>query len=97
MAFVLKTVIVVALTYLAAVAFMFFFQRKFMYRPQRQIYTPYKDLAPENLHPVSVKTADGLTLTCWYAEPRKKPTEHTCRRSSIFTATRASSPTPPIK
>ena len=72
MAFALKTLFIAVLIYLAAVAFMFFFQRKFMYRPQRQIYTPYKDLAPENLHPVSVKTADGLTLTCWYAEPQKK-------------------------
>lgn len=72
MSFLKRIFIFIALIYCGVIAFMYVFQRRFMYRPQRQIYTPYKDLAPENLKPVSITTSDGLILTSWFAEPQKK-------------------------
>ena len=57
--------------YLSVLFAMYILQRRFMYRPQREIYTPHKDKSPAGMHPVTLKTSDGLTLTSWYARPKK--------------------------
>ena len=62
---------VIAFLYALFAAALYFAQRRLMYRPQKEVYSPHKDKSPRNLLPVQMQTEDGLTLTSWYAKPRK--------------------------
>lgn len=69
---IFKTVLLVLFGLYAVFAVVLYaFQRRLMYCPQKEVYSPHKDKSPKDLKPVDIKTADGLTLTMWYARPKK--------------------------
>ncbi|MBB4265920.1 alpha/beta hydrolase [Roseospira visakhapatnamensis] len=64
----LATIGGVAMLYVAYGASMFLFQEWFMFHPGPRPPPPAETEAPE-LRPVTATSADGLTLTSWYAPP----------------------------
>jgi uncharacterized protein len=59
-----------AVTYLAAVAGLFLFQRALLYFPE-DVYVPFSKAAfPAAFQELSVRTQDGLDLIGWYEPPQ---------------------------
>jgi len=60
---------VVAVTYVAVVVLLFFFQRSLIYHPAVMVPTP-ADSGVGDMRMVDLHTEDDLTLKAWYAPPR---------------------------
>ena len=57
--------------YLAATALLFLFQRKLLYFPHRGAVVP-ADYGVGDMRMVPVRTADGLTVSCWFRGPMQE-------------------------